>query len=551
MNKSEDGSPRVRPSGSEHGAGAPGSRAPAELIDGLPAALFEVRIDRDDRLEVTWFSAKLAALFDVSPQVLDDGLDVLWSRIVADDRVGLDAAASEALDEGGTFSHSFRIARSDGALRWLRLSAEPKAGANGSTVWRGLVEDTTSERLALDATGSGRRRDERIEERLMVAQRLESLGLLAGGIAHDLGNLLVAMLGNAELARLELEGDGQTSERLAGVELAARKASSLCNQMLAYVGKTTTSTARVNVYKLINDMTDLLRVSIPPSIELMRHIERDLSRVQGDPSQLQQVVMNLVTNAADAIGDGGGRITIRAHNVQCTAEYLAGSLAGDELPGGEYVVLEVADTGAGMTEETRSRMFDPFFTTKSQGRGLGLAAVLGIARSHGAAIQAYSRPEHGTRMRLYFPAAPEEDDEVEDREQGSYRGAAITIPGKVLVIDDDELVMRVVCGVLERAGYEVLSACNGREGLTAFEANAADVAAVVLDMAMPVLNGYDTLVELRSKWPTVPVVVASGYFDGAESFEGLGVNVRILKPYSPRDLLKAVSEAIGSGMRRP
>lgn len=510
-----------------------------ERIDGLPGGLFDARVNSQDQVELLWVSDKVADLFGMAADSLLLEPAAVLTRIPPGDLPPLEAVLSQALSENRQFACEFRVLGDEG-YRWVRVSAAPSKVEEPWVWWRGWIEDVTA--LKDDARIARASHAGAVEERLQSAQRLESLGLLAGGIAHDLGNLLVAMLGNAELARLELDEEHDVQERLIGVEKAARQAASLCNQMLAYVGQSSSARVPVDLSKMVEEMVELLSVALVEGVDFKIDTVDD-AVVVGDSTQLRQVLMNLVTNAADAVGAGPGLVSIDIRRVRCTAEFLATTFLGEELPAGSYVLLEVADTGNGMNAETKRRVFDPFFTTKDTGRGLGLAAVLGIARAHRGAIQVHSREGHGTRMRLYFPASEVQAADDEEIEHGSYRGPPLRLSSKVLVIDDDDLVMRVVTSVLSRAGYEVLSAGDGKAGLELFRECQADIGVIILDMAMPVMDGYETLVALR-EFSSVPVIVASGYFDGQENDEELEVSVRLQKPYAPRQLLEAVRSTL-------
>jgi len=432
--------------------------------------------------------------------------------------------------------------RSEDGRYWL-IKGYPIRDADGNVT--GAVE------VALDITEQRRAEEERrrLEARVRDAQKLESLGVLAGGIAHDFNNLLVGILGNAGLAHLEMPPDSPLRKYCDQIEQAALRARDLTNQLLAFAGKGKFQVRPVNLSDLVRDTADLLRVSIPRHVTLDLHLDPALPPILADATQIRQVVMNLLTNASEAIGDSPGTITLVTGSVHADRQYLAGAFVDEDLPEGDYVFLDVSDTGCGMDAETQAKIFDPFFSTKFSGRGLGLAAVLGIVRGHCGAIRVYSEPGHGTAVKVLFPAAVEQGTHepaaaAEDAAPGpveDFRGS-----GTVLVIDDEPSVRDVARAILEKAGFEVLVAASGREGLERFRACADRIVAVLLDMTMPDLAGEEVFAELRSIRPDVPVILSSGYNeqDATRRFAPAGLAGFIQKPYLPADLLSKVRAAL-------
>ena len=434
--------------------------------------------------------------------------------------------------------------RSEDGRYWL-IKGYPIRGADGNVT--GAVEVT------LDITEQRRAEEERrrLEARVRDAQKLESLGVLAGGIAHDFNNLLVGILGNAGLAHLEMPPDSPLRKYCDQIEKAALRARDLTNQLLAFAGKGKFQIGVANLSDLVRDTADLLRVSIPRRITLDLHLDPALPLILADATQIRQVVMNLLTNASEAVSDAGGTITLVTGSVHADRRYLAGAFVDENLSEGDYVFLEVSDTGCGMDAETQAKIFDPFFTTKFSGRGLGLAAVLGIVRGHRGAVRVYSEPGHGTTVKVLFPAADVEG-------QGTHEPAApvedaAPVPaegfrgsGTVLVIDDELSVRDVACAILERAGFDVLVAASGREGLERFRAGADRIVAVLLDRTMPDLAGEEVFAELRSIRPDVPVILSSGYNeqDATCRFVPAGLAGFVQKPYLPADLLLKVRAAL-------
>ncbi|GMU63806.1 MAG: hypothetical protein AMXMBFR36_00800 [Acidobacteriota bacterium] len=379
------------------------------------------------------------------------------------------------------------------------------------------------------------RRARRVErERLlrehMEAQKLESLGLLAGGIAHDFNNLLSTVSGHAELAAEELPEGSPARPHLAAVRAAARRGATLTRQLLAYAGKRETAVEPLDLGRLVAGIGELLRVSIPKPVELVFAIEPDLPEVRGEPAQLQQVVLNLLTNAADAIGERPGRIAVDVSARRLESEELA-AFQGDGLAAGEFVVLEVADTGCGMDEATRARIFDPFFSTKGSGRGLGLAALIGILRAHDAGVAIDSAPGRGTRFRIALPALA--------RRTGA--GAAPPAPvvprgaGVALVVDDDATVREVIVAMLAGVGFEVVAAAGIEEALARADSAGAALALAVVDWELPGGNGLEVARRLRDDAPALAIILVSGA-DSAERRAAAAPALFLVKPFRREEL---------------
>ena len=383
-----------------------------------------------------------------------------------------------------------------------------------------------------------------MEAKLQQAQKLESLGVLAGGIAHDFNNLLMGIMGQVGLAMMEVPEDHPLNRRLRQVETAAQRAADLTRQLLAYSGRGRFLVEPLALSRLVEEMGELLATVISKKALIEYHFAPDLPAIEGDATQIRQVLMNLITNASDALGDHPGRIRITTGTLLCEPETPA--LAGT-VPAGEAVFLEVADTGAGMEEATLQRIFDPFFTTKFTGRGLGLAAVLGIVRGHHGAIQVHSRPGVGTSFRLLFPPAQREQLQELPVRTGSqpYFGH-----GTILVVDDEEAVRNVAAHSLERSGFTVRTARDGREGLTRYRSEAGEIRMLVLDLTMPEMSGEEVLAALRSgggPGAKVPILISSGYSTAhlAPEFQRHGQVAFLQKPYGPKDLLRKVRECLG------
>ena len=385
---------------------------------------------------------------------------------------------------------------------------------------------------------------QKLEAQIQQAQKLESLGVLAGGIAHDFNNLLMGILGNTGLALLELAPDSPVRHHLLDVERTSQRAAELCKQMLAYSGKGKFVVQPLDISQLVVDMTDLLQISISKKAVLERDFATALPAFEADATQIRQVVMNLITNASEALGDKGGTISLRTDKMECDRAYLEQTYLAEKLEPGTYVFLEVRDTGDGMNDATRERIFDPFFSTKFTGRGLGLAATLGIVRGHQGALEVESKTGEGTVFRVLFPAS----------------GGPLTIPtadttvapegpqsdGTILVVDDEIMVLNIARRVLERAGYEVLTAGDGQEGYEMFCRHSQDISLVLLDVTMPRMDGDETFRKMRRVKDDLRVLLTSGYNEqeATHDLKGPGLAGFIQKPYAPADLLRKVREVM-------
>jgi signal transduction histidine kinase len=348
----------------------------------------------------------------------------------------------------------------------------------------------------------------RMEQKLNQAQRLEGLGLLAGGVAHDLNNILTVIVGNANLMKAELRGDQPSSERLEKIELATERAAELCRRLLSYAGRRRPEVRRLLLSDLIGETCLLVSGSIPKRVALTTSAFADAPAVDGDAVLLRQVLMNLVINAAEAIGDGPGLIAIEAKRAVLDAEEIAQMSSAEKASPGHFGLLEVRDDGAGMNAETRSRVFDPFYSTKGEGRGLGLASVLGIVASHEGALDLQSTPGGGTTIRVYLPASREPGPPRESRQRSKGSPAAGQL---VLVADDEPEVRAVVIAALEATGYRTIAAADGREAVERFCANPKQIAALVLDVTMPGMTGPEALAEIRGVDSDVPAILMTGY----------------------------------------
>jgi PAS domain S-box-containing protein len=385
----------------------------------------------------------------------------------------------------------------------------------------------------------------RLEDQLVQTQKLESLGVLAGGIAHDFNNLLVAIVGNAGLALMELPPESPQREYLDHIERTAQRAAELTRQMLAYAGKGRFVVEQLNLNTIVEDMLDLLQAANPKNVVLRLHLATDLPMIEGDVTQLRQVFMNLVINGADAIGSRSGIVSITTGRMWVDRRYLTDAYLAPNLAEGEYVYVEVADTGCGMDATTRAKIFEPFFTTKATGRGLGLAAVLGIVRGHQGALKIYSEPGRGSTFKFLLPGQTRKSEAQAVRSSEVWRHGT----GTVLLIDDEEDVRVVVGRMLEWLGFEVLTAADGREGVELFRTQQAPIICVLMDMTMPHLSGPETYRQIQQLQADVRVILMSGYNEqeAVTQFAGKGLAGFLAKPFTPTELREKLWQALGGG----
>jgi signal transduction histidine kinase len=397
------------------------------------------------------------------------------------------------------------------------------------------------------ASEEQRRADEQrrqIEARMLQAQKLESLGVLAGGIAHDFNNLLVGILGNAGLALEDLSPVSAARESIEGIETAAKRAAELCHQMLAYSGKGRFIVETIDLNDVVREMAHLLKVSISKKAALEYSLADELPGIDADPTQLRQVLMNLMTNASEAL-EGAGRITVSTGSMDCDLEYLTNFAIDDDLPPGTYVYLEVSDTGCGMDAKTLDKIFEPFFTSKFTGRGLGLAAVQGIVRGHKGSIRIYTEPGHGTTFKVLLPAS---NQPARSLPRPVSPADGWTATGTVMVVDDDQTVRNVARRMIERVGLTVLTASDGRAAVDLFREQQSEISCILLDLTMPHMGGEEAFRELRRVRADVPVLLSSGYNeqDAISRFAGQGLAGFVKKPYVAQQLLECLKETLES-----
>lgn len=457
-----------------------------------------------------------------------------YDEVLPQPIAGMIRSALKDVQRGRTVEFEYSL-EMHGGIMWFsaRLSPVTLSGA-----WSGfiaLIRDIT-ERKAQEVSR------ERLEEQIRRSQKLESLGLLAGGMAHDFNDLLMGILGNAELAADAGEDRSLCSTYLGQIEASARRAADLCRQLMAYSGRSRAASEPLDLSDLVRSMAELLRVNIPEGVILRFDLATGLPQVLGDPVDLQQAVLNLVSNAGGEIGAGAGTgsIVVRTGSMYCDREYLRGCYVDDSLTPGIYATLEVSDTGPGMDERTSSRIFDPFFNTRLQGRGIGLAAVLGIVRAHHGTVRVFSETGQGTTFRISLPA-------VSSRDDSGMTGRVAPVKGRksVLVIDDEEIVRSVLLRMLEKLGYDAVAAASGTEGLEILSGEPGRFGHVLLDLVMPGMDGAEVFKRIRDLDPSLRILISSGYNESeiSEKLGGVAPDGVILKPFR----INALESVLGEG----
>jgi two-component system cell cycle sensor histidine kinase/response regulator CckA len=513
------------------------------LVENVPGAVY--RCDVDPPRRPSFLSDGMLALSGWPAADFVSGR-VLWrDHVSPDDLAAADRAIADAIARRAPYEIEYRFRHADGSLRWIHDTGRCSFAPDGSP--------RCLDGVMLDVTDRKRAEVERLEmeRRVLHAQKLESLGVLAGGIAHDFNNLLQAILGHLDLALYDAQVSPGTRAHLETAADAARSAADLTRQMLAYAGRGRFVMESIDLSALVVENLAMLRTVVPHTVSLITHLDPALPPIEADRGQMLQVVMNLITNAAEAIGDRDGRVIVTTGVQDCDADYLRQGRVEETPSPGRYVYLEVADTGCGMDEAVLERIFEPFFSTKFTGRGLGMAAVLGIVRGHHGTILLSSRVGQGSTVRVLFPAVTSQRAESLPpaappmRRPQPVPGAAEA--GIILVVDDEESVRSLVAQWLQMIGFTVLTAADGAEALRLFQEHPAAFACVVLDLTMPHQDGVATFAQLRQVRPDIKVVLSSGYpaEEALQRFAGQGVAGFVQKPYTLDAMRAEVERVLG------
>jgi two-component system, cell cycle sensor histidine kinase and response regulator CckA len=479
---------------------------------------------------LTWDEG-LDALYGLPPGEKITSYQQFLERVHPSDRAFVQESMDRAFLMAAGVDHEFRIVLPDGQIRWLADQGRAVRDETGKLLYMTGVSLDVTER-------------KHVEERLRQAQRMEAVGQLAGGIAHEANNMMSVVLGCADYVLQRSDLSEPVRQDVEQIWKAANRTAGVTQQLLAFSRRQVLQPQVLDLNDTIRDLEPILSRTLGESSGLRLHLSPNLSRVRADPGQLEQVLINLTLNARDAMAQGG-RLTVETMNVVLDPQYVSAKPV-ETLKPGEYAALIVTDTGHGMDRETLGRIFEPFFTTKSvgQGTGLGLSTVYGIVKQTGGFIWAYSEPGLGTTFKLYLPTISSADQPASPLPPAA--------PGQphevVLVAEDEPMVREIMARTLREAGYSVVEAADGREVLNALESRGGEVHLVIADVVMPGMSGRDLAARLTERWPTVPVLFTSGYTGLDVVRRGLLEDGRefIQKPLAPEALIRRVRQMVGS-----
>ncbi len=464
-----------------------------------------------------------------------------WLSIVHPDDFDRISSYLIHLVPGDISTEEFRLIHETGEVRWVREFCYCRAGAApGELILYSATTDITKQKSAEEDRLS-------LERRLLHSQKLESLGVLTGGIAHDFNNLLTAILGNLELGLARVAGDSPVAGNIEKALQASQRAADLTQQMLAYAGKGIFQLASVDLGRLIRENVDFFRTVISKRIELSILTSSDIPMITADPGQIQQVVMNLITNASEAIGENPGTIVVKSGVLDCDEALLGQSLLDEKPSPGRFACIEVSDSGCGMSDESRKRIFEPFYTTKFTGRGLGMSAVLGIIKVHDGAILIESTPGSGSTFTVLFPESHQVFVAPQDQNTHSAAEQSCISRGTVLVVDDEPDVCEICEEYLHLFGFTSLRASDGFEALELFRVHSDEIIFVILDMAMPHMDGVAAFKELKTIRPDIKVIISSGNAaaDTRLTFQDMQPDAFIQKPFNIQELKNNIAKLMG------
>jgi PAS domain S-box-containing protein len=507
------------------------------LVEQMPAVTY---IANFDEIRVTTFiSPQIESFLGVSPKFYTDNPDYWNDHLHSDDHDRVLKEIAHCHETGEPFLSEYRMISKTGDTIWFRDEAIIIKSDDGTPLFlQGIMMNITERKHA-------EQEQLNLERQVLHAQKLESLGILAGGIAHDFNNMLTGILGNADLALFDLPSISPVRQNIQDIETAANRAAELCQQMLAYSGKGQSVIEPVDLSELVQEMFNILEVSINKKVIMKYKFPENPVIIMADATQIRQVIMNLITNASDAIGDKSGVISISTGFVQYNSSYLYERYMDENLQEGIYAFLEVIDTGSGMNNSVKQKLFDPFFSTKVNGRGLGLSSVQGIVRDHKGALKVYSEIGKGTTFRILLPAVDTNELTIpfipEDSKQEDWNGH-----GTVLLADDEKTVRKVGKYMLERLGLSVILALDGLDALEIYRTRHNEIDCVLLDLTMPNMDGEEAFMEMKKINNDVRVILSSGY-SGKEilkRFAGKGLIGFIQKPYVMKILQNAIREGI-------
>jgi PAS domain S-box-containing protein len=494
------------------------------LFNNAEVGIFRSRLDGSENLDV---NQKFIEMLGMTPEeVIGKPSVVLWA-----DPKEREEMVRRLIADGRVSGFEYKMQNQQSGVRNCLTSV---VFYREEGILEGTILDITELKQAEEEKQS-------LVKQLHQAQKLESLGVLAGGIAHDFNNILAVIICNCSLA---MQRPKMAEELIPEIETAAQRAAGLCRQMLAYAGKAQFVESHVDVTALLDDMLSMLKSTLPQNVTIKPYLSGDIPSIKADASQIRQIVMNLIINASEAIGEDQGDIVVSLTKTTIGAEQPEKDHLGKTITDGPYICLEITDTGCGMDDETKRRIFEPFYTTKFVGRGLGMSAVLGIITSHKGALQFTSQPGHGTTFKVYLPVQNGEScvESLQQTTPAPWQGS-----GTILLVEDEPQLIAVAKTLLEVLGFSVIEASNGIEAIKQFRKNAEEIRLVLTDIGMPRMGGYELIAELKKINPELPIVVSSGFGDTVVTSKIAPGDIAglISKPYNfdqLREVLKGVVE---------
>jgi len=514
------------------------------LLGNLPGMVYRCRNQKDWPMD--YVSEGCTRLTGYQPAELMAGTSLSFKDLVhPEDRARVWETIQAALAAGTQFELTYRIVTADSTERWV--------WERGQGIGNKVGDIEAIEGLVVDHSCLEQEQADKldVERKILKTQKLESLGLMAGGIAHDFNNLLTIILGNADLAQQDLHPHSPARGYLEKIESTSRRAADLAHQMLAYSGKGQFAITTIDLNELLSEMVHLMEIAINKSATLHLNTPSDFLFFRGDAIQIRQIVMNLITNAAESIAGSEGQITVASGVEFCDSEQLDrlcdtySLVYAEPLPAGYYIILEVTDSGTGMDPAIIEHIFDPFFSTKFTGRGLGLAATLGIIRGHRGALRLSSDSERGTSFKIFLPATDQTSRSTVNRAES---GASDIWQGHgtVLFAEDEEQINELGQQMLRRLGFEVISVADGREAVAAFQAHADEISVVMLDLTMPHMGGAEACLEIQKLRPQTRVVLCSGYAETEPTMGVVGNSISgfLQKPYTYNELQYELKKAL-------
>ncbi|MCK5862720.1 MAG: response regulator [Candidatus Hydrogenedentes bacterium] len=498
------------------------------MVENIPGAVYRGNVDTDSAM--SYVSDTIEVLTGYPATDFIDNKVRSFGSVIHEEDTSIWYSRQKNIAEKIPYEIRYRLRHVTGHILHVQEKGCGVWDESGTLLWlNGFIWDIT-ERIEAEETRLS------LERQVQHTQKLKSLGVLSGGVAHDFNNLLMAILGHSELALIELNDTAPACSSVKHIQKSAYRAAELCRQLLAYSGRGAFEIKRIGLHHLVLEILELLKTSVSKKVRLDINLPEDLPSISGDTSQITQIIMNLITNASESINDNAGTITVTGNVLASTDDIPVGAFISDGMPHGRYICIDVTDTGCGMSLETMDRIFEPFFTTKVTGRGLGMAAVMGIVHSHKGALWLTSEEEVGTTFRVFFPVAKKLTNSTTFMVRSKpnlWKGS-----GLILLVDDEEELLQVGEKMLSHIGFEVITATNGREALEVFKTRKDAIEAVLLDLTMPDMDGKETFCELKKLDENVKVIIVSGFSlqEIEERFNNMGLLGALHKPYSMKTL---------------